>query len=94
MRSNLGAALTLAGEFEEAQQVLEETLALRPFAQTYSSLGVIHYYMGNFEKSVESHRRAAELTPSDDLVWLNLADALHFAGLADGSKSTRRTALL
>jgi tetratricopeptide (TPR) repeat protein len=83
LKSNLGGVLTMAAEFEEARQVLEETLALQPIAQTYSNLGVIHYYLGDFEKSVESHRRASELTPSDDLVWLNLADSLRFAGRAD-----------
>ena len=82
-RSNLGAALTLAAEFEEARQVLEETVALQPIAKTYSSLGVILYYLGDFEQSVESHRQAAELTPADEVVWLNLADSLHFAGRAD-----------
>ena len=82
-QGNLGSALTLAAEFEEARQVLEETVALQPNAKTYSSLGVILYYLGDFEESVDSHRRAAELTPSDDVVWLNLADSLHFAGRAD-----------
>jgi tetratricopeptide (TPR) repeat protein len=82
-RSNLGGALTLAGEFEEARQVLEETLARQPIAQTWSGLGVIHYYLGDFEKAVEKLRRAAELAPSNALVWLNLADSLHFAGQAD-----------
>jgi tetratricopeptide (TPR) repeat protein/DNA-binding winged helix-turn-helix (wHTH) protein len=82
-RSNLGAALTLAAEFEEARQVLEETLALQPIAQTWSGLGVIYYYLGDFDKSVETLRQAVELTPSDALFWLNLADSLHFAGQPD-----------
>ena len=82
-KSNLGAALMLAAEFEEARQVLEETLELQPFADTYSSLGVVHYYLGNFEKSVEYHRKAVDLTPSDDVVWLNLGDSLHHAGLEE-----------
>jgi tetratricopeptide (TPR) repeat protein/DNA-binding winged helix-turn-helix (wHTH) protein len=82
-RSNLGSALTLAAEFEEARQVLEETLALQPIAETYSSLGIIHYYLGDFDKSVEKLRRAAELTPSGALIWINLADSLYFAGRAD-----------
>jgi tetratricopeptide (TPR) repeat protein len=83
VRSNLGAALLLAAEFEEARQVLEETVALQPTAKTYSSLGVILYYLGDFEESVDSHRQATELTPADDVAWLNLADSLHFAGRPD-----------
>jgi tetratricopeptide (TPR) repeat protein/DNA-binding winged helix-turn-helix (wHTH) protein len=82
-RNNLGGALTLAGEFEEARQVLEDMLAVQPIAQTYSSLGVIYYYLGDFEESVENLRRALELSPSDELYWLNLADSLHFAGRTD-----------
>ena len=85
-RNNLGAALTLAAEFEEARTVLEETLALQPIAQTWSLLGIIHYYLGDFDKSVDQHRRAAELASSDALVWLNLADALHFDGQPDEAR--------
>ena len=92
LMSNLGAALTLAAEFEEARQVLEETLVLRPIAPTYSSLGVIHYYLGNFEKSVENHRLAAELTPANDLIWLNLGDSLHFAGRTEEATDAYRRA--
>ena len=82
-RSNLGGALTLAAEFQEARQVLEETVALQPIAETYSSLGVILYYIGDFDESVKSHRQASKLSPSDEAAWLNLADSLHFAGRAD-----------
>ena len=92
-RSNLGSALTLAGEFEEARQVLEETLAQQPIAYTYSSLGSIDYYRGDFDKSVEDFRQAAELTPSNAQIWLNMADSLHFAGREDEATEAYRRAL-
>lgn len=92
-RSNLGGALTMAAEFAEARKVLEEALALQPIASTYSSLGVIHYYLGDFDESVENHRRAAELAPKDAQVWLNLADSLHFAGRADEVTDAYKKAL-
>jgi tetratricopeptide (TPR) repeat protein/DNA-binding winged helix-turn-helix (wHTH) protein len=82
-RNNLGSALTLAGEFQEARQVLEESVARQPRAKSYTSLGVILYYLGEFQESVDSLRQATELTPADDVVWLNFADSLHFAGRAD-----------
>jgi len=79
-RSNLGSALTMAGEFEMGRQVFEESLQIQPIQRTYSNLGVIYYYLGEFEKSVATHQKAVELTPGQGLLWLNLADSLHLAG--------------
>jgi tetratricopeptide (TPR) repeat protein/DNA-binding winged helix-turn-helix (wHTH) protein len=79
-RSNLGSALIMAGEFEEGRRVMEESLEIQPLARTYSNLGVIYYYLGEFEKSVEMHRQAVERSAGLALRWLNLADSLHFAG--------------
>jgi tetratricopeptide (TPR) repeat protein/DNA-binding winged helix-turn-helix (wHTH) protein len=78
-RTNLGSALTMAAEFEEGRQVYEESLAIRPNQRGYSNLGVIYYYLGEFEKSLETHRQAARLAPTLALVWLNLADSQFFA---------------
>jgi len=79
-RSNLGSALTMAGEFEMGRKVLEESLQIQPIQRTYSNLGVIYYYLGEFEKSVVTHQKAVDLTPGQGLLWLNLADSLHHAG--------------
>jgi tetratricopeptide (TPR) repeat protein len=49
-RSNLGSALTLAGEFERGRQVLEESLEIQPLQRTYSNLGVIYYLSGRVRK--------------------------------------------
>jgi len=70
----------MAGEFEMGRQVLEESLQIQPLQRTYSNLGVIYYYLGEFEKSVATHKKAVELTPGQGLLWLNLADSLHLAG--------------
>ena len=80
-RSNLGSALIMAGEFEEGRRVMEESLEIQPIARTYSNLGVIYYYLGEFEKSVNMHREAVKQAAGLALRWLNLADSLHFAGL-------------
>jgi tetratricopeptide (TPR) repeat protein len=84
-RSNLGSALTMAGDFEQGRRVLEESLALHPIQRTYSNLGVIYYFLGDFAKSVETHRQAVELSPGESLLWLNLADSLYFAGRPEES---------
>jgi tetratricopeptide (TPR) repeat protein/DNA-binding winged helix-turn-helix (wHTH) protein len=78
-RSNLGSALTMAAEFEEGRQVFEESLAIQPTQESYSNLGVIYYFLAEFDESVATHRQAVELAPAEPTVWLNLADSLHFA---------------
>lgn len=77
---NLGSALMMAGDFEAAQVALEESLEIREDGRFRSNLGIIYYYLGRFDESVEVHRAAVDQSPSTTLLWLNLADALHFAG--------------
>ena len=79
-RTNLGSALTMAGDFESGKEVYEQALEITEFRTAYSNLGVMYYYLGDFEKSVATHRKAVELAPEESVKWLNLADALHFAG--------------
>jgi tetratricopeptide (TPR) repeat protein/DNA-binding winged helix-turn-helix (wHTH) protein len=79
-RTNLGAALTMAGDFAAGKEVFEESLAIREFRTAYSNLGVIYYYLGEFDKSVAMHRKAIELSPDETVKWVNLADALYFDG--------------
>jgi tetratricopeptide (TPR) repeat protein len=91
-RTNLGGALLLAGEFEQGRQALLESLDIEPTQRAYSNLGVVYYYLGEFEESVATHRKAVELTPGQALMWLNLADSLHFAGQVDESAAAFKTA--
>ena len=79
-RTNLGAALTMAGDFESGKEVYEQALEVTEFRTAYSNLGVVYYYLGDFERSVATHRKAVELAPEESVKWVNLADALHFAG--------------
>ena len=82
-RGNLGSALMMAGNYEEAQSVLEESLEANPNRHFFSNLGIIHYYLGQFDESVIIHKKAVEQSPDDALMWLNLADALNFSGRRD-----------
>jgi len=84
-RFGLGSALTMAGDFEAGRQAYEESLAIEPTPDVYSSLGVIYYYLGEFENSVAMNRKAVELSSGDAVNWLNLADALHFSDDSDES---------
>ena len=91
-RTNLGSALTMAGDFEAGKRVFEESLDIQEFRTAYSNLGVIYYYLGEFENSVANHRKAVKLSPEEAVKWLNLADALYFAGQRDEAATAFRRA--
>ena len=78
--ANLGTAYLYAGEFEVAASVLERAIEIEAEADTYNSLGLMHYYLGNQDKAVESLNKSVELAPHDALNWSNLGDALWVAG--------------
>ena len=92
---NLGGALAMAGKFDDAAEVLHRALAVSSEQILYSNLGTVYYYMGDFDRSVEVHRQALAADPNGNIVWLNLADALHFAGhVNEAREAFRRTAEL
>jgi tetratricopeptide (TPR) repeat protein len=70
----------MGGDFEGGKEVFERTLEQKGYRTAYSNLGVAYYYLGDFEKSVALHRKAVELSPDENVKWINLADALYFAG--------------
>ena len=78
--SNLGTAHMLAGNFAEAAPALRQSIDIEPRAQTYSSLGLMLYYLGDLDAAVAAHRNAIGLAPNDPLMWSNLGDALWIAG--------------
>jgi tetratricopeptide (TPR) repeat protein/TolB-like protein/DNA-binding winged helix-turn-helix (wHTH) protein len=83
--TDLGAALTMIGDFEAGRRAYEKSLDIQKTQTAHSNLGVIYYYLGEFDKSVAEHRKAVQLSPADTITWLNLADALHNAGDIDES---------
>jgi DNA-binding winged helix-turn-helix (wHTH) protein/tetratricopeptide (TPR) repeat protein/TolB-like protein len=94
-RTSLASALTMAGDFAAGKLVYEESIDIRPSPTAYSNLGVIYYYLGEFENSIQTHRKAIEMSPKAAISWLNLADALYFAGEgAEAEKAFRRAAEL
>lgn len=90
---NLGSALMMAGDFEAAKDALEKALDRFPDGRFYSNLGIIYYYLGRFDDSVELQRAAVEESPSTTLLWLNLGDALHFADRTKQAEEAFRRAV-
>jgi tetratricopeptide (TPR) repeat protein/TolB-like protein/DNA-binding winged helix-turn-helix (wHTH) protein len=90
--SNLGTAYLFAGEFEAAASALGSAIEIEPRANTYSSLGLMHYYLGRKDEAIEYHRMAVGLAPTDYLNWSNLGDALWYAGKPDEARQAFETA--
>ena len=90
---NLGGALMMTGDFAAAIDPINTSLSLEPRAFILSNLGIIYYYLGEYDRSVEIHRQAAEKTPEDNFVWLNLGDALRFSSQPDEAEDAYRKAI-
>jgi tetratricopeptide (TPR) repeat protein len=77
---NLASMELMLGHFEAAREAMERSLDIDYNATYASNLGIIHYYLGDFDRSVEIHREVVEATPRSSASWVNLGDALHFTG--------------
>jgi TolB-like protein/Flp pilus assembly protein TadD/DNA-binding winged helix-turn-helix (wHTH) protein len=74
--SNVGAALQLKGDLAGAEQAYVTSLKLEPSKGAYSNVATIQFALGRFEEAAGNFERAIELTPHDQIVHGNLADAL------------------
>lgn len=90
---NLGAASLMAGRFEAARDALEHSLKIEVDPLVASNLGIVHYYLGDFARSVEIHRLVVEGSPMSSGSFVNLGDALHFFGDSAGATDAFETAI-
>ncbi len=88
---NRGSALLMAGNLEAAATALQHALDIEPYPMYYSNLGIIYYYLGEFEEAVNIHRKVVEISPDSSSDWLNLADALAFSNQAYQAEIAFRT---
>jgi len=75
--NNLGAAFYMAGDFSQAANAWEESLAIKATRNAYSNTGTMYYYLGEFEKAADRYAEAVNLAPNDYRMWGNLADAYY-----------------
>jgi tetratricopeptide (TPR) repeat protein len=90
---NLGSALLMSGNFEAALDALQRALQIEETANQLSNLGIVYYYLGEYDRAAVIHRQAAEKNPEANFVWLNLGDALRFTSRQDESKASYRRAV-
>jgi tetratricopeptide (TPR) repeat protein/DNA-binding winged helix-turn-helix (wHTH) protein len=76
---NLGSALMMTGDFDSAIDPLSRSLNIERDAYFLSNLGIVYFYLGEYDKAAEIHREALEEMPRSVSTWLNLGDALRFS---------------
>jgi len=89
---NLGSALMMTGDFNSAVDPLNKSLGIKKDAYFLSNLGIIHYYLGEYDRSAAIHREATEEMSRSVSVWLNLGDALRFSSRPDAASDAYRQA--
>lgn len=78
--ANLAASLMLAGDFADAARAFERALELQPSPQTLMNLGMMHYYLNDFEQARVNFEKAIEVGPQIHSAWSNLGDVLDRSG--------------
>jgi tetratricopeptide (TPR) repeat protein len=78
----------MQGDFVAAARYFQRTIDIAPTKTAYTNLGLMHFYMGNYDAAVESQHAAVELQPNDYLARANLGDTLWAAGDTSGAQST------
>ncbi len=90
--TNLGTAHMLAGDFSAAAPAFEKAISIEPTKSAYTNLGLMYYYLDQFEESISAHSQAIRLSPNDHLAWSNLGDALWIAGKQEQARDAFQTA--
>lgn len=78
---NLSATLLHLNRADDALDVLQQGLAIRPDARLYSNLGSILFSRANYVAAAQAFENAVSSekgSPNDYLKWANLADALRW----------------
>lgn len=76
---NLAMLYNRIGKNKEAEDLLLEVVKNRPeMGDTYYSLGLLQAEMGNYDKSIISLQKAAELLPARSRIWFNIYNLLDF----------------
>ncbi|WP_269530898.1 protein kinase [Chitinimonas sp. BJYL2] len=79
--ANLNATLLRLNRPDEALQVLQQGLRIRPAGVLYSNLGTVLFSQGDYLAAAEAFEHAVSASkgsPNDYLKWANLADALRW----------------
>lgn len=92
--NRLGGAYSLSGDFEAAIGAFKESLKLEETGDAYSSLGAMHYYLGDFKSAAAALEKAVQASPDAYWIWGNLGSAYRYTSVGkDLVRSTYERAM-
>ena len=83
----LGTALQAAGRNDEALEQYERAITIRPSGRTYSNIGTLYFWRGNYPAAIKAYESAVAMLPNDPALRANLGDA--YAKVGEGARATQ-----
>jgi tetratricopeptide (TPR) repeat protein/TolB-like protein len=77
---NMGAVYFRQNKWNECIPAFQKSLELEQHSMSYSNLGTAYFYLKRYEEAVKMFEKAAEMSPNDELIVGNLADAYRWSG--------------
>jgi serine/threonine protein kinase/tetratricopeptide (TPR) repeat protein len=85
---NTGAVYFRLGKWNESITAFEKSTAIQPDATTFSDIGTAEFFLKRYDDSIKMFEKAVELSPKDEQLSGNLADAYRAAGRRDQAVQT------
>jgi len=85
---NTAAVYIRQGNYVEAIPALEKAVAARSDGPNYSNLGTAYFFVKRYKDAVIAFEKAVQLSPNDEQVMGNLADAYRWAGSSELAQAT------
>ncbi len=91
--NNVAIAHYMLGDYSAASRAYEMSVAIEPYVDNYTNLGLAYFYAGDFDKAAEMQQKARELRSGDARVLGRLATARYFGGYVDDAKTLFQEAI-
>lgn len=85
---NMAAVYVGSGKNDEAISTLQLALQRQPHPSIYSNLGTVYFFMKRYGEAVPMYERAVELSPNDEILVGNLADAYRASSQTEKALAT------
>jgi tetratricopeptide (TPR) repeat protein/TolB-like protein len=90
----LGTAQLAAGRIDDAMDSYQKANTIRESGATYSNIGTIHYWRGDYASAITAYEHAIALAPNRADLYANLGDVLRKTGQRARAADNYRRAIV